>query len=349
MFNDDYYCPNCDADLNKQLGFSPYGDTWTCTECGQLLYDDDSEDNDDFPGVAWRCDDCNALLNKQSGFSDSRSTWVCTECGHENSISEDEIYESERHYKQAKAAEEMGNRFGDWVCGKIFSSQTNDDDDDDDDWQNQQSNDNTSTYQRHRAPVRRESDWKAQAISFIFIAIVGAVVFFYMQYEKATPIGYDMEDFIGQQYTSVEANLRGEGFIDIEFIVVDDLTMEEIQQENIVTQVKLQGRSDFDAEDTYPFDGRIVITYHTLKEISIPISAKNAVGTQYSDVLSKLEIAGFVNITLKQTDDLIVGWFKTEYDVKEITVDGNSKFEESDLFRPDAEIILTYYTFEDKS
>lgn len=30
----DWYCDECGAYLNDQFNFNPYGDRWTCTECG---------------------------------------------------------------------------------------------------------------------------------------------------------------------------------------------------------------------------------------------------------------------------------------------------------------------------
>lgn len=96
---DEYFCPNCGAILNNQFGFNPDVGTWTCTECGKTLMDDDVYDGDTYEGVAWFCDNCGALLNKQYGFSDSYSSWTCTECYHSNSINENEIYESEEEYK----------------------------------------------------------------------------------------------------------------------------------------------------------------------------------------------------------------------------------------------------------
>lgn len=88
---DEYFCPKCGAILNDQYGFDPNGGTWRCTECGELLMDDDVYDGDSFEGVAWYCDSCGALLNRQYGFSDSYGSWTCTECGHTNGITEDDI------------------------------------------------------------------------------------------------------------------------------------------------------------------------------------------------------------------------------------------------------------------
>ena len=88
---DEYYCPKCGASLNDQSGFDPSKGTWTCTECGEHLMDDDVYEGDTYQGVAWYCDKCGALLNRQTGFTDSGSSWKCTECGHVNGTTEDDI------------------------------------------------------------------------------------------------------------------------------------------------------------------------------------------------------------------------------------------------------------------
>ena len=41
--NCEWYCDNCDAHLNYQLGFSAHTGSWTCAECGYV--NDVSEDN----------------------------------------------------------------------------------------------------------------------------------------------------------------------------------------------------------------------------------------------------------------------------------------------------------------
>ena len=51
------------------------------------------------PDIAWYCDRCNAYLKDQSGFDDHHYVWKYTECGHKNSISSDDIYESEEAFR----------------------------------------------------------------------------------------------------------------------------------------------------------------------------------------------------------------------------------------------------------
>lgn len=52
-----------------------------------------------FFDIDWYCDRCNAYLNDQLGFNDHNYTHKCSECGHKNSISSDNIYESEEDFK----------------------------------------------------------------------------------------------------------------------------------------------------------------------------------------------------------------------------------------------------------
>lgn len=90
-----YYCPNCGATLDDQVGFDSSCGFWTCTSCGQFLCDDDVYEGDLYEGVAWFCDNCGSLLNRQSGFSDVLGSWICTDCGCENGTTEDDIIQKE--------------------------------------------------------------------------------------------------------------------------------------------------------------------------------------------------------------------------------------------------------------
>lgn len=66
---------------------------------GDSSDDYQEERTDRFPNVDWYCDRCGAQLNYQDGFDDHHYVWRCTECGHKNSISSDNIYESEDDYR----------------------------------------------------------------------------------------------------------------------------------------------------------------------------------------------------------------------------------------------------------
>ena len=86
-----YYCPNCDANLNKQRGFNPENGYWECKKCGQYLFGDNVYSGERFIDTMWFCDSCEAFLNMQTGFNDLSDKWECKECGHINPITEEAI------------------------------------------------------------------------------------------------------------------------------------------------------------------------------------------------------------------------------------------------------------------
>lgn len=67
--------------------------------------------SDRFPDIGWYCDRCNASLNDQPGFDDHKYTWKCTECGHKNSISSDDIYESEEDFRSVNNQPALVNTY----------------------------------------------------------------------------------------------------------------------------------------------------------------------------------------------------------------------------------------------
>lgn len=93
-FEDEYheYCPNCDADLTMQKGYSSDLPYWICRGCGEMLINPDIQCESD---IVWRCDGCGAMLNIQYGFHDDCGEWTCSECGYINKISMEELYLSE--------------------------------------------------------------------------------------------------------------------------------------------------------------------------------------------------------------------------------------------------------------
>ena len=86
------YCKNCDAQLEKQHGFSRYLPYWYCRGCGEMLINPDIDMHDrQYPDVLWFCSDCGDLLNVQAEFEDDCGSWVCVSCGCKNSLTEEEI------------------------------------------------------------------------------------------------------------------------------------------------------------------------------------------------------------------------------------------------------------------
>ena len=90
------YCPNCNATLPMQKGYSKKELYWICRSCGEVLINPAIDTEDD---MVWICDGCKAFLNAQPGFTTDCGEWECKECGYTNRIDESETYASEDEYQ----------------------------------------------------------------------------------------------------------------------------------------------------------------------------------------------------------------------------------------------------------
>lgn len=74
MDEDKICCPNCEANLEEQWGFSEYNYDWTCTECGASLHreytSDEFEQEDDEEETNYTCPVCDSDLVDQYGFDE---------------------------------------------------------------------------------------------------------------------------------------------------------------------------------------------------------------------------------------------------------------------------------------
>lgn len=81
---------------------------------------------------------------------------------------------------------------------------------------------------------------------------------------------------------------------------------------------------------------------HGKDEVPMPQSASSYKHENYVDVQKELAEAGYTNISFKILYDIILGWTK-EGEVDSISVDGNTEFEQGDIFKKDAAIVITYH------
>lgn len=440
---DEYYCPNCGAILNDQLGFNPDCGAWTCTECGMMLMDDDVYHGDTYEGVAWYCDKCGALLNRQHGFSDSYGSWTCTECGYQNGTTEDDIngpgqfscpscgvsldyqpgfnkydddwectacgahlchrysdadYEVIRHMcPRCNAPLDIQFCFSeldsDWTCAecganlrrKLFSddfeeiidteqdadaqddTDDNEDEDDEDidDADEEVVNDdinNSAEYNSHinngtpkftsntRASSRTYSlqakkvNWKLRILEVLFLIVAIIIAGIIYEVRIRIPVGYSSTDMIGLNYEEVVSGLSDTGFTNISTNEIADLSIDDIGNENLVTNVQIGSDESFDSDSKYPSNFPVKVTYRTLVKLYVPITSKEAKGENYQEVMSNIEDAGFANISLEIQYDIITGWLTKDGEVESVTVNGDKKYSSGVKYRADAEIVITYHT-----
>lgn len=74
-----------------------------------------------------------------------------------------------------------------------------------------------------------------------------------------------------------------------------------------------------------------------------------AVTGDYRIPYKALRDAGFTNITLDPKGDLILGYFETENDITEITVDGSPEFKKGVWIQADTPIVISYHSFAGKN
>ena len=431
---DEYFCPKCGAKLNDQYDFNPNGGTWRCTECGELLMDDDVYDGDSFEGVAWYCDSCGALLNRQYGFSDSYGSWTCTECGHTNGITEDDIIsDNQPEFRCPNCGAGLDDQWcfaddqNDWKCTECGAHLHHDYSDDkytvikhicprcdapldiqwcfdeyDDDWQctecgahlhhdysddeyeevesddddDEETDSNSSEYSSSsysskgtsssrgyrsnsteysgpsqssytslHTPTKRKVNWKLRifgTLALIIAILAGGV---YYEIKMLTPVGTASSALIGKEYEPVITILEDAGFTNISTNEISDLPLNKISEENKVVSIKIGLFEEFSDDSMIPSNFPVVITYHTLEKISLPLSSKDAKGANYQDVMKSFKDAGFENIALEVEYDIITGWMTDDGEVKSVTVNGDKKFSAGSEYRADAEVIITYHTY----
>ena len=241
---DEYFCPNCNAILNDQYGFDPDKGSWTCTQCGTHLMDDDVYEGDTYEGVAWYCDNCGALLNRQSGFYDYCGYWTCTECGYYNSISENEITNNDSSYSNYHSSN---------YSSSSYSS----------------SNTYSSSPRRTSTHSSKEDNRTIIICLAFFLAMavlcLGISFLYELKDQQAMEKGYvqvgSSSELIGEDYETVEAHFYAAGFYDIELIDLDDSGLA-FWKDGKVKTISVGGKTSFSSSDWFDPDDTVIITYH---------------------------------------------------------------------------------------
>lgn len=78
------------------------------------------------------------------------------------------------------------------------------------------------------------------------------------------------------------------------------------------------------------------------KSITVPAASSKIKGMNYNEVVTLFEDAGFTSINSIESNDK-AGFFHEAGDVKDISIGGDSRFKEGDLFLPDSPVTIYYY------
>ena len=350
----EYYCPNCNANLNEQPGFDPNVGSWTCTECGTTLYDEEFEDTmNEYPGVAWYCDSCGAFLNKQEGFDDSCGSWKCKKCGHINPINEDEIYESEEDYQNSKILHCPN-------CNATLNDQY-DFDPDNSTWKCTQ----CGTY-LYGADLQESIDDYPGEVYYCDscgepLNIQSGFYDYYSSWictkcgclnlidrdenkDSNNEDDSEEEEYIESEpsYPSLNKEEYDESSYDSNR---EDGTYSESIPENVTPRKKLPLKIKLRIYLILFLIFAVIFGYYEIKKlISVNHSAESLIGESYEDVVKQLDEAGFSWIMTNEIKDLDITEISNDYLVTDVKIGWSDSFKENSKLPSNFPIEITYHS-----
>ena len=153
-----------------------------------------------------------------------------------------------------------------------------------------------------------------------------------------------LTNWSSKTYSDLQHSLRNAGFTNITTTEVETTTKTQNQK---VAGISLNGQSFTGGDCFLQKNAPIQIKYYTLK-IVVGSAASEIEGRNYSEVVKELKAMGFTNITLKRSNDLVLGWFSKEGNIKSISINGVSDFADDDSFSFDDEIVIVVHTYKNK-
>ena len=206
--------------------------------------------------------------------------------------------------------------------------------------------DNTTEREKIRKAFLHVEKLSIKFAAVLFFVIAVLVLFSWIR--SFRDIGYSSDELIGMNYLTVKGKFAERGFYNVKINPIDDLNISQIDQEDIVSTVLVNDKDHFEKKDKVQKNVPIIITYHSLKKVRLPISSKDAIGKNYEEIVNLLDAAGYTNITTKPEKDLTIGLFGREDAIKEMMVGDDSKAEQNTMYRIDTPIIVKYHKFKDR-
>lgn len=377
-----WYCDSCGAVLSLQPGFNDSCEVWECTECGYMnpinedeLYE--SEEDYQKNKHIFRCPDCGRELNEQRGFKNT-DTYTCEWCN-------TDLYKDGSDYKILYTCPNCGAKLNEqwlfyeddeWECNEcnsqlikdgnryIYNDEISYEEDDDNDEEyddndeeyddNDEDNDDeyetvtikyssvTTTYE----PSKKKG--KAKRIFSLLLVLIIVVGVAYYEHSLLIPINYSNNKMVGDNYENVTDKLKEDGFLFVLTKEIADLSMQHISSEYKVTDIKISWIFSLKDRISVPSNIPIIVTYHSLKKISVPMSSKEATDYNYKDVVKAFRNAGFVDVEIVEKKDLITGWLAKDGEVDSVYIGDIKKFSSDDKFKPNEKVVITYHSFRNK-
>lgn len=234
-----------------------------------------------------------------------------------------------------------------FVAGRSKNNQSDyDDDGDDDEYDDEYIIRQQKFEEKRREEAKRQAELeqvKKDKRKARFKRVWSAIA-----HKKMIDVNIKSEECIGQNYLKVIALFEKNGFSKIQTNIVEDLEYCDIDRENYVTDVIVAGNTYFDMTTQAKYDSDVVIIFHKLKRVAIPISYKEAKKISGKDVVTAFVNAGFVNVTENVIRDLTFGWLKKDGAVDSVIVSGEGRYRKDMAYRIDTPVVVTYHAFKSK-
>ena len=197
--------------------------------------------------------------------------------------------------------------------------------------------------ERENRKAFRKTHKKGIAILIASLIICVLTGFTFLEVKLLIPVGISSYNLIGRNYENVVDELKDSGFSIVETKKISDLEISELNQDGKVSEVKIGFSNNFNADSKFPSNFLATVAYHTVKTITPPMSAKEAKGTNYNEVVDSFRNAGFINVKTEPEYDIITGWLTKDGETESVSIGDDKKFNSSDNFRPDTTVVVKYH------
>lgn len=152
-----------------------------------------------------------------------------------------------------------------------------------------------------------------------------------------------------KNYSELQELFENAGFKDVTTESLDDLLTADLKNEDKVKEVSIDNKTSFSKDEKFKSDVSVVIKYHSAKKIYPPISSEDIDDQNYEDIVTQFKNAGFTNVTTRKVEDLITGFLHDDGDVDEVSINGETEFDDFESFIADAKVVVSYHTYPEKS
>ena len=153
-------------------------------------------------------------------------------------------------------------------------------------------------------------------------------------------------ELLGQTKDNVYQKLSGMGFKNVRLVpTLEGGDKVSYLHNGTVSKITIGNSDSFSVNDSFDRNEEVTVTYYKL-DIAVGKSSKEIKdGMLYTEAEEYLRGLGFVNIKIEASKEIITGIINRPYEIKSITVNGDSKFDAEDVFHHDHEIVIVYYDY----